>query len=457
MIIPLSLVCALALACLLLLASPWPFLAPGAVLGLVGLLVIYRKPSWALLCIIALVPLEGLFKDSGVTGAKLLGASLMLILPLQLALRQLPAERLRSNLWVPLLGFLALYLLSFIASEHHELSLGHLRELLIGLIMFVITLLLGRDLNLAWFLRLVSLSVALTCAMAMFSSAYQDQGRASGLLKDANLFAMMIAIAVPMALLLLLKSPNAVQRLLWLGCSVLLLAGMTKTESRSGLVVLLISLGIGLYHYRLRLQRVRPRHLGFVMLALALGLPLLVAVTPASYIDRIASLSVLKSGVNAYADDSLGRRASYIVVGKKMIEDNPLLGTGPGTFPLHYANTGYSKAFASNSHKVIDLYRRAHNTYLELFSEVGIPGGLLFVSLIAMSLYNMARARRACLQQEAWAHADVVTHLGMSVLAMALFLMFLSVPNQKYVWVLLAMSSVIRVEAERRLSVEARA
>jgi hypothetical protein len=57
------------------------------------------------------------------------------------------------------------------------MSLGHLRELSVGLILFVITLLIGRELNLDLFARLVTLSVSATCAMAMFSTKFQDQAR----------------------------------------------------------------------------------------------------------------------------------------------------------------------------------------------------------------------------------------------------------------------------------------
>jgi len=59
MIIPLSLIGLLAIACVALLASPYPFLAPGAVIGLAGLLALYKRPAWGLLAIITLVPLEG--------------------------------------------------------------------------------------------------------------------------------------------------------------------------------------------------------------------------------------------------------------------------------------------------------------------------------------------------------------------------------------------------------------
>lgn len=447
MIFPLSIISLFGLVCLALLASPYPFLAPGAVLGLVGFAVLYRKPAWGLLGIIALVPFEGFFKDNALSGTKLIGASLALILMLQVALHQIPSERLRSNIWRFLIWFMVLYLLSTLNTDDMGMSLGHLRELSVGLVLFVITLLIGRELNLDLFARLATLSVTATCALAMFSSKYQDQGRAAGLLEDPNAFAMLIAFAVPLALLLVIRSPNLWHRLFWGACFVLLLGGMTKTESRSGLVVLFLSLMIGVWHYRTELTRIRPRHLGFAMLGLVIVIPLAIYAMPAGYVERIQSLSILSAGAKSQ-DESLGRRASYIVVGGQMISENPLLGTGPGTFPLHYATTGYAKAFSANR-KVGDLYRRAHNTYLEIFSELGIPAGLLFVGMLALGVYNMIRARRAWMLRNNGNQADLMTHLGMSFLSLALFLMFLSAPNQKYVWIMLALTSVLRLKAEQ--------
>ncbi|NNA59404.1 O-antigen ligase family protein [Pseudomonas koreensis] len=456
MIFPLSIVTLLGLVCIALLASPYPFLAPGAVFALVGFTVLYRKPTWGLLGIAALVPFEGFFKDSALSGSKLIGASLAVILMLQLAMHQIPSERLRSNIWRFLLWFLVLYFLSLLNTDDLGMSLGHLRELSVGLILFVITLLIGRELNLDLFARLVTLSVSATCAMAMFSTKFQDQGRAAGLLEDPNAFALLIAFAIPLALLLVIRGPNLLHRLFWGACCLLLLGGMTKTESRSGLVVVALSLLIGGWHYRAQLTRIRPRHLGFAMLGAAIVIPLAIYAMPAGYIARIQSLSVLSAGAKGHDDESLGRRASYIVVGGQMIRENPLLGSGPGTFPLHYATTGYAKAFSANR-KIGDLYRRAHNTYLEIFSELGIPAGLLFVGMLGLGLYNLIRARAAWLQRRDWQQADLMTHLGVSFLSLALFLMFLSAPNQKYVWIMLALTSVLRLKAEQAPLNEARA
>ncbi|MCF4994834.1 polymerase [Pseudomonas syringae] len=447
MIFPLSIVSLFGLVCIALLASPYPFLAPGAVLGLAGFALLYRKPTWGLLGIAALVPFEGFFKDSSLSGSKFIGASLALILMLQLAMHQIPSERLRSNIWRYLIGFMALYLLSTLTTDNMGMSMGHLRELSVGLVLFVITLLIGRELNLDLFARFVTLGVSATCAMAMFSSKFQDQGRASGLLEDPNAFALLIAFAVPLALLLVVRGPNLLHRLFWGACCLLLLGGMTKTESRSGLVVLALSLAIGTWHYRAHLGRIRPQHLGFAMLGAVIIIPLAISVMPAGYLARIQSLSILSAGAKAQ-DESLGRRASYIVVGSQIIREHPVLGSGPGTFPLHYAPTGYAKQFSANR-KIGDLYRRAHNTYLEIFSELGIPAGLLFVGMLGLGLYNLLRARAAWMQRHEWTQADLVTHVGMSFLSLALFLMFLSAPNHKYLWIMLALTSVLRLKAEQ--------
>lgn len=432
---------------LFLLASPWPFLAPLAVFAVVALGVLYRRPAWGLLGLAALVPFEGVFKDMEFSGAKLLGASVIGILLLQLVLRQIPRERLQSNLWPLLLLFLLWVFFSLLFSENLGVSLGNLRELLIGMTLFGIALLLGRDLPLLMLCRAVALCVALTCVIAIVSTRHQVGGRAIGLLQDANYFALLIALALPLSALLALHAKGLPGRVFWIGVSILLVAGLTKTDSRSGLMVLLVSVGIGFWHHRARLARIRPRHLGFVMLGIAILAPLALSSLPDHYVERITSLGLLKSGVNAHQDPSIGRRASYLMVGGEMISDNPLVGAGPGTFPIHYANTGYAKAFSTGL-VTPELFRRAHNTYLEIFAEMGIPAGLLFIALLCLGLRNYERARLAWLRSGNQIQADIATHLGLGLLTMMLFMLFLSVPNHKLLWLLLGLSWVLRQQAE---------
>ena len=183
------------------------------------------------------------------------------------------------------------------------------------------------------------------------------------------------------------------------------------------------------------------------MLGLVLVVPVLRYSVPEDYIDRVKSLSMLKSNINTYQDASIGRRASYLLVGREMIGENPLLGAGPGTFPLHYAQSGYAKAFSAELVNP-ELYRRAHNTYLEIFAEMGIPAGMVFMLLIIAGLGNFRRARQGFLQQQNRPAADLAVHLGLGLLSIALFMLFLSTPNHKYLWMFLALSSVVRQQAE---------
>ncbi|ASL28081.1 O-antigen ligase family protein [Azotobacter chroococcum] len=456
MVLTLPLALLLGLACLLLLASPWPYLAPLAFPALAALAVLYRKPVWGLLVMLALVPFEGLFSaadaaggssSAGFTLNKLLGLALIAIAALQLLLRQLPVRRLRSNLWPLLLAFLAFYMTSLAFSSHLGLSLQQLRQLAVGLVLFSLTVLFGRDLDLPALARVLVLSVASTCVVALLSTSTQPASRAIGLLADPNYFALLISVALPLALLLVVRAPRWPQRLFWLAPLLLLLAGLGRTGSRSGLLVVLLTVAIAAWHYREHLKYLVIRRLGWVILAGAIAVPLAPALLPDSFIQRLEVLASLKSGVKAYADTSLARRSAYVVVGSQIIAEHPLLGSGPGTFPLEFAKTGYAIAFSIRGLPV-ELYREAHNTYLGMFSEVGVPGGLLFVGLILLSLRNCQVARRHWLSRGDPERAALAAHFGLSCLALACFLFFLSVPSHKYLWVMLGITSFLRLQAD---------
>lgn len=77
--------------------------------------------------------------------------------------------------------------------------------------------------------------------------------------------------------------------------------------------------------------------------------------------------------------------------------------------------------------------------------------------MLVQGFYNLIRARREWLQRREWQHADLMTHLGMSFLSLTLFLMFLSAPNLKYLWIMLALTWVLRLKAEQAPLTEARA
>lgn len=446
-VVPYAFATLLGAACLAALASPLPFLAPLLLLGLAGMAALYQRPAWGLLGILVFVPLEGLFSETGgFTLNKLLGLALVLLVGIQLLLGQVRREHLRSNLW-PLLGALLFwYLLSLAFSVHVGLSLLELRQILVGVTLFVLTVVLCRSLDLMLMVRLIPLSVAGACLVGVLKAEEQLNGRATGLLSDPNYFALLITFAFPLALLSLLNSPGLLRRALWLGVLVLLLAGLGKTGSRSGLMVLLLTCILTAWHYRESLKLLIPRHLGWLILGLAITVPLLPSLLPDDFKQRLTALASLGSRVTVQTDTSLARRASYLLVGKEIIQEHPLLGSGPGTYPLEFAKTGYAIAFAYRP-EVEQLYREAHNTYLSMFSELGVPGGLLFVALVFVALRNFHRARSRCLANGDAHQAALATHLGLAFAVLALFMLFLTIPSHKYLWVMLAVASYLNHQA----------
>ncbi len=455
---PLALPCAFAFllgaACLAALASPLPVLAPLLVLAMAGMAALYRRPAWGLLGILVFVPLEGLFSDAGgFTLNKLLGLALILLVGLRLVLGQLRREHLRSNLWPPLGALLIWYFLSLAFSVHIGLSLLELRTVLVGVALFVLTIVLCRELDLMLLVRLVPLSVAGACMVGVLSAAEQLNGRATGLLTDPNYFALLITFAFPLALLCLLRAHGLLLRLFWLGVLLLLLLGLGKSGSRSGLMVLLLTCALSLWHYREHLKMLVPRHLGWLILGLAISVPLVPSLLPDDFKQRLTALASVGSRVTIQADTSLARRASYLLVGTKIIKEHPLLGSGPGTYPLEFAKTGYAIAFAYRP-EVEQLFREAHNTYLSMFSELGIPGGLMFVALVYIALRNFHRARRRWLECGDSDRAALATHLGLAFAVLAVFLMFLTVPGHKYLWVMLAVASHVYREASESRAAE---
>ncbi|HLV17459.1 MAG TPA: O-antigen ligase family protein [Pseudomonas sp.] len=445
LIVPLALLLALTVA--VLLAGPLPHVAPLLAPALIALGVLYRRPAWGILGLVAMIPIEGLFPEgSAITGGKLVGYTLILVVALQLLLRQLPEERLRSNLWKLLLPFLLCYGLSILYSRHIPLSLETLRQLSVGLSLFVLTLLLYKELDLLWLARLMVLGVSASGVIAL-DNIDTVTGRSVGLLSDPNYFALLLTTAIPPALLLALRSRLLLMRLFWLGLMLFLIYGLTKTDSRSGFLIFLLCLVGTLWHFRAYRDRVRPRHFGFILLALIIGAPLAFHALPDKYVERVKTLAFIKQGARSYDDPSLGRRTSYLIVGSGVIAKHPLLGSGPGTFPLEYAESGYAVAFSLSPNNP-NLHRVAHNTYMGMLAEVGLPGGLLFIGLVLLGLKNFQHARVHWLTVGDDHRAQLAAFMGLTFLALCVFLLFLSIPNSKLLWILLAVSSGMRLEAE---------
>lgn len=124
-----------------------------------------------------------------------------------------------------------------------------------------------------------------------------------------------------------------------------------------------------------------PRRLAYV----AAALTAIIVLTPASVWHRYAGIANLTSVSTISAADPEGsaeQRWEIQKTGWRIFTDRPVFGVGLGAYPL--ANGVYSP----------ELGRRdTHNTYLNLAAELGLPGLVLWLTLVISVVVHARRSR----------------------------------------------------------------
>jgi len=150
-----------------------------------------------------------------------------------------------------------------------------------------------------------------------------------------------------------------------LGLAVVGLACLYWSGSKAGWLIAIVLLGAWFLHWPLS----NKLKLGLAGAAMVLGLAGF-AVKYADYFDRGAT--------------SVGARFGYWRAAAQTAMEEPLLGTGPGTFQLAYKR-----------HRAPDAEptRLTHNDYLQQASDSGWPGFALYAAFVGWTAWVLARRR----------------------------------------------------------------
>ena len=210
----------------------------------------------------------------------------------------------------------------------------------------------------AWFIRVFEV---VTTAPAT---------RAQGAFFSPNFLAGFIGLTLPAIIALWLSATS--KRLSWLYgvLAALSVAALFVTGSRSGIVLALVGLGValGLYIFARGVQGLPWGRIG----AIAATIVVLAFAFRGPIFNRVA-------GAGAAAQEHSGEFRTWTWRGTQaMAMANPLLGTGPGTFPYVYPR--YSLVART------DL---AHSSYLQTAAEQGFPA-LLTVGLALVGVFGAA-------------------------------------------------------------------
>jgi O-antigen ligase len=122
-----------------------------------------------------------------------------------------------------------------------------------------------------------------------------------------------------------------------------------------------------------------------------------------------------------------------------MMADHPLIGIGPGAFKSQVV------AYQTGA----DAYEYlAHNTYLELGAELGIPFTLLFVAMLVATFLSLEETRRMAMKRRRFV-ADVALGLQAGLIGCSVGIFFLTATHQKCMWLLVFLSIPLRALAQR--------
>jgi O-antigen ligase len=339
--------------------------------------------------------------------------------------------------------FLLLYLIAglsyFTKGFGKHVFFGAFMSYTSWLILFFITLSIVDSLpRLGWVLFSANAALALGSLRVIrewleFRTVYAGY-RAGASVGDGNYFATSAVLCLPFALLAVLHGKKVWKRLFYGGCLALSLPGVTVCASRGGFLGLAAA-------FLLLVARSGHRARNLILISvLVLPVTLLLPVSP---LYRLLH-------PNSADDFSTQARIMAWKAGGRMIANHPLLGVGLGNFkPLmpQYADPRTS----------VDTV--AHNTYIEVAAELGLPGLVVFIGFLFFSYRSLEKVRKRAriAGREFPYYAALGLQSGFVGYMVGAF--FMSAEYQKLFWLVIILSMclprLVRARRTRRNAIPA--
>jgi O-antigen ligase len=236
-------------------------------------------------------------------------------------------------------------------------------------------------------------------------------GYESSMTTNPNDLALTLNILLVLALGLLPVLRHRWLRLLLLGAMGLFIAGIIVTFSRSGFVTLAL-LGAA---WAAREWRERG---GRAVASIALVAVVVAAAVPAGYSDRLST--IIRTDEDPTG--SAAQRWDTMVAAAGFIVERPILGYGLGN-NLHVS-------VARGGHA-----REAHNAFLKLGAELGVPALIIYVLFITASLAAARAIRRFFWRRRrGWELGRLAGGVELALIAFLVGAMFSPIPYHFYVF-----------------------
>ncbi len=246
--------------------------------------------------------------------------------------------------------------------------------------------------------------------------------RSAGPIGDPNFYGLILVALVPLALVRARDERGPFLRAVAVASALLLTAGLVLTYSRGDALVLAV---VAVLY--VPLARVRR---SYVIAALVVLAPL-ASLAPQSFWDRVGSLGAA-APTSTQADAALQDRAGSLAVAVAMFNDHPLTGVGAENFP----DTYFPYALRLN---VPSAASHAHDLYLQILSETGLPGFITFGAAMLLALRASWRRRGAALATGDHVVDGLATSCLLALTAYLIGCLFLPSAYPRYLWVLVGL------------------
>lgn len=366
---------------------------------------------------------------------------LIILLLLQFLVKKKTSIRLRSNLWPWFLIFFIISLVSALLSDYPLTSFDNLRLLLIAYMFVALNLIYISHKD---FCRTLPIIIILSISISSFLgiigyvfnlSLFAENveidsfKRGIGGAIDPNNSSLMIIFSLPLLVNWFFISRIRLVKSLSIALIVVNVIALMLTFSRGGALILVVMLFLIFFEH---LRKFRPKHLGFTIF-------FVIAITVAAIFLPTGYWGHIKNVNEPVKDRAIGRRSSYLYVGWDIFKENPIMGSGPGSFRNIYASSNYALAY---DRKGRANRRYAHNTYLEVLVGTGILGLIVFIILLWYALNNFHIAKKRLLLYGKKEMASIVGSYQLSFISLLIYLLLFSDLYHKYLLISLALSQV---------------
>jgi O-antigen ligase len=253
-----------------------------------------------------------------------------------------------------------------------------------------------------------------------YRNAMRFGGRLGTGLSEANYLALNLVLLLPLAVVFARVSrPRST---LWVVAAAVLALEIFMTGSRGGFVGLVAVAVLLILRFAKRRLLITTGMIALLVVGLFL--------VPTTMSERLLG-SVLGDEIErADVAVSNAQRQAVLIAGLRMIVANPVSGVGLGQFKdemMHYVTPDAAPHIA-------------HNTYLEIAAELGVPALIVFLTIPVATYLSLRRSEQLAITAGARGLRDFAVALEIGLCGYLVSATFLSAQYEKFFWLVVFLS-----------------